>query len=92
MGPGIYVAWYPRKDLPAVKTLINQIKRSGIAKVLRAELDVGSDSTRLMGTGLLIVNPPWRLDDELRLLLPALADVLAQDQRPKLHIEALASS
>ena len=92
MGPGIYVAWYPRKDLPAVKTLINQIKRSAIAKVLRAELDVGSDSTRLMGTGLLIVNPPWRLDDELRLLLPALADVLAQDQRPKLHIEAVVSS
>jgi 23S rRNA (adenine2030-N6)-methyltransferase len=89
---GIYVAWYPRKDLAAVKTLINRIKRSGIAKVLRAELDVGGDSTRLMGTGLLIVNPPWRLDDELGLLLPALADMLAQDQRPKLHIEALASS
>ena len=68
---GIYLAWYPRKDLSAVKTLINQIKRSGIAKVLRAELDVGSDPTRLAGTGLLIVNPPWRLDDELGLLLPA---------------------
>jgi 23S rRNA (adenine2030-N6)-methyltransferase len=89
---GIYVAWYPRKDLAAVNALINQIKRSGIAKALRAELDVGSDTTRLTGTGLLIVNPPWRLDDELQLLLPALADVLAQEQRPKIHIEALARS
>ena len=89
---GIYVAWYPRKDLLAVKALINQIKRSAIPKVMRAELDVGSDATRLAGTGLLIINPPWRLDEELALLLPALADALAQEQKPRLRIEALASS
>jgi 23S rRNA (adenine2030-N6)-methyltransferase len=89
---GIYVAWYPRKDLLAVKRLINQIKRSGIPKVMLAELDVGSDATRLTGTGLLIINPPWRLDEELALLLPALADALAQEQKPRLRIEALASS
>ena len=89
---GIYVAWYPRKDLLAVKGLMSQIKRSGIPKVLRAELDVGSDATRLTGTGLLIINPPWRLDEELALLLPALAEALAREQRPKLRIEALASS
>jgi len=86
------VAWYPRKDLLAVKGLMSQIKRSGIPKVLRAELDVVSDATRLTGTGLLMINPPWRLDKELALLLPALADALARDERPKLHIEALASS
>jgi 23S rRNA (adenine2030-N6)-methyltransferase len=89
---GIYVAWYPRKDLSAGKALINQIKRSGIAKVLLAELDVGNDATRLSGTGLMIINPPWRIDQELALLLPALADVLAQEQKPRLHIEAFASS
>lgn len=89
---GIYVAWYPRKNLSAVKALINQIKRSGIAKVLLAELDLGNDATRLTGTGLLITNPPWRLDEELALLLPALADALAQEQKPRLRIEAFASS
>jgi 23S rRNA (adenine2030-N6)-methyltransferase len=89
---GTYVAWYPRKDLSAVKALINQIKRSGIAKVLLAELDVGNDATRLTGTGLLIINPPWRLYEELASLLPALADALAQEQKPRLHIEAFASS
>jgi 23S rRNA (adenine2030-N6)-methyltransferase len=89
---GVYVAWYPRKDLSAVKTLINQIKRSGIAKALLADLDIGNDATRLTGTGLLIINPPWRLHEELASLLPALADALAQEQRPRLHIEAFASS
>jgi 23S rRNA (adenine2030-N6)-methyltransferase len=89
---GVYVGWYPRKDLPAVKRLINQIKRSGIPKVMRAEVDLGNDTTRLSGTGLLIINPPWRLDEELALLLPALADAMAQEQRPQLRIEAFASS
>jgi len=89
---GIYVAWYPRKDLSAVKALINQIKRSGITKVLLAELDVGNDATRLTGTGLLIINPPWRLREELASLLPALADALEQEHKPRLHIEAFASS
>ncbi len=89
---GIYVAWYPRKDLRAVKGLADHIKQSGIPKVLRAELDVGADATRLVGTGLLIINPPWRLGEELALLLPALADALAQEHKPRLRIEALASS
>jgi 23S rRNA (adenine2030-N6)-methyltransferase len=89
---GIYVAWYPRKDLIAVKGLINQIKQSGIPKVLRAELDLGGEQTRLVGTGLLIINPPWRLEEELALLLPALADALAQEQKPRLRLEALTSS
>jgi 23S rRNA (adenine2030-N6)-methyltransferase len=88
---GVYVAWYPRKDLRAVQELINNIKRSSIAKVLRAELDLGGDASRLVGTGLLIINPPWRLEEELALVLPALADALAQAQRPQLRIEALAS-
>ncbi len=30
----------------------------------------------LAGSGLVIVNPPWQLDEELRLLVPALASRL----------------
>ncbi len=89
---GTYVAWYPRKDLRAVKGLVNHIKQCGIRKLLRAELDLGGDATRLVGTGLLIINPPWRLDEELALLLPALGDTLAREHKPRLRIEALASS
>jgi 23S rRNA (adenine2030-N6)-methyltransferase len=39
---------------------------------------------RLAGTGLIIVNPPWRLETELTTLLPALAAVLAQNGRARL--------
>jgi 23S rRNA (adenine2030-N6)-methyltransferase len=88
---GIYLAWYPRKDPQATRALASRIARSNLTKVLRAELDLGGDPTRLVGAGLLIVNPPWRLSDELAILLPALSDVLGQGARPQLRIEQLPS-
>jgi len=88
---GIYAAWYPRKDPQAARAFVMQMKRSRCAKMLCAELDLGGDPSRLIGTGLIIVNPPWRLEQELAVLLPALADVLAQAERPQLRIEQLAA-
>ncbi len=38
------------------------------------------DAERFNGSGLAIVNPPWPLEDELRDLLPWLAEVMAQSQ------------
>ncbi len=89
---GIFLAWYPRKDPHAVGALATRIRRSGIAKVLRVELDLGNSPARLAGAGLLIVNPPWRLEHELAILLPALAAALAQEGRPRLQIERLADA
>jgi 23S rRNA (adenine2030-N6)-methyltransferase len=88
---GIFLVWYPRKDPQSTQTLATRIKSSGIAKLLRAELDLGGDPARLIGAGLLIVNPPWRLNEELAVLLPELARVLAQDERPQTRIDQLAS-
>ncbi len=54
--------------------------RLGIAKMLRVELilpTAGAD-TGLRGSGLIAVNPPWTLHDELKVLLPALAEVLSR--------------
>ena len=84
---GILLAWYPRKDPRSAQALATRIKRGGIAKLLRVELDLGGDRTRLVGAGLLVVNPPWRLEEELTVLLPELARVLAQDERPQLRID-----
>jgi 23S rRNA (adenine2030-N6)-methyltransferase len=89
---GIYAAWYPRKDPQAARALAMRIRRSGIAKILRVELDFGGDPTRLAGAGLIIVNPPWRLEQELVTLLPALAEVLAHAERPQLRIDQLATA
>lgn len=79
---GIYLAWYPLKDAQAVNAFAKRMSKAGIPGVLRAEVTVTSRpaADRLGGTGLLLINPPWRLDDELRVLLPALAKVFAPAQ------------
>ncbi len=75
---GIYALWYPIKDRSEPDALAKRLRRLGPAKILRAELNVAplSDTTRLNGCGLVLVNPPWTLQSELSVLLPALAGIL----------------
>jgi 23S rRNA (adenine2030-N6)-methyltransferase len=75
---GIYALWYPIKGRGETEELAKRLRRSGIAKILRAELTVSpvSDPTRLNGSGLILVNPPWTLEAELAVLLPVLSRLL----------------
>jgi 23S rRNA (adenine2030-N6)-methyltransferase len=76
---GIYMLWYPIKDLKESNAFARRLARSGIPKILRAEVTVPSGAPgRLSGTGLILVNPPWRLETELNILLPALAAILSE--------------
>jgi 23S rRNA (adenine2030-N6)-methyltransferase len=64
---GIYAIWYPIKDSRSIQVFYRQLQQLGIAKMLYAELcpwprDVGG---RLNGSGVVIVNPPWKLEEEL---------------------------
>jgi 23S rRNA (adenine2030-N6)-methyltransferase len=79
---GIYLLWYPIKDRGGPDALTKQLARSGIPKILRAEITVTSppDPLRLNGCGLVVVNPPWALEGELGMLLPELAACLGQGQ------------
>jgi 23S rRNA (adenine2030-N6)-methyltransferase len=76
---GIYLLWYPIKGRQEPDALARRLRRSGIAKVLRAELAIPAApaSNRLGGCGLIVVNPPWTLESELALMLPELASLLA---------------
>jgi 23S rRNA (adenine2030-N6)-methyltransferase len=76
---GIYLLWYPIKDRSGPDLLAKALKDLGIGKILRAELTVSRvpAADRLTGSGLIIVNPPWTLEAELAVLLPALAGCLA---------------
>lgn len=75
---GVYALWYPIKDTRATEGFARRVARLGIARILRAELTLpAKGDERLRGSGLILVNPPWRLEGELGVLYPALADVLA---------------
>jgi 23S rRNA (adenine2030-N6)-methyltransferase len=78
---GIYALWYPIKGSSERDVLAKRLRRQGIAKILRGELTVAplSDPDRLNGCGMILVNPPWTLEKELSVLLPALAAILGRD-------------
>jgi 23S rRNA (adenine2030-N6)-methyltransferase len=76
---GIFLLWYPLKGRRDADALATRLRRSGIPKILRAELAVAPAAAEgpLGGCGLIIVNPPWTLEAELAVLMPALATILA---------------
>jgi 23S rRNA (adenine2030-N6)-methyltransferase len=90
---GIYVLWYPIKDRRTADALAQQLRHSQIPKILRAEISIGKgrdDAGRLNACGLIVVNPPWTLEGELRLILPELVAALAQDGRGGQRLDWLA--
>jgi 23S rRNA (adenine2030-N6)-methyltransferase len=74
---GVYLLWYPIKDAGETAAFARRLAGLAIARILRVEFSLparGDD--RLRGAGLIVVNPPWTLHDELGVLLPALAQAL----------------
>ena len=75
---GIFMAWYPIKERPAVWRFHESLIQAGLEKLLMAEFiyqpEVVHD--RLNGSGLVVINPPWQLDDRLKLLFPAMHRLL----------------
>jgi 23S rRNA (adenine2030-N6)-methyltransferase len=75
--------WYPIKDdSRALKRFYQELTSSGAPKLLRVELLVHPLDTpqSLNGSGLVISNPPWGLEEELNTLMPWLANLLGQSQ------------
>jgi 23S rRNA (adenine2030-N6)-methyltransferase len=75
---GIYGLWYPIKERAAVWRFHDALERTGIRKILVAELTIHEEDThqRLNGCGMIVVNPPWQLDRNLELVLPALHEAM----------------
>jgi len=76
---GLYLAWYPIKAREAPDALARRLRRFDIPKILRCELSIAPPRAdgALAGSGLVIVNPPYPLERELRTILPALTRLLA---------------
>jgi 23S rRNA (adenine2030-N6)-methyltransferase len=75
---GVYALWYPVKDLAAVDRFRLGLAKSGIRRLLRAELTIRDRNApdTFNGTGLVICNPPWQFADTLKALLSSLVPLL----------------
>lgn len=76
---GVYALWYPIKTMDDPAKLADAVSGMIAAPTLRLELMVAPvEGTRLAGSGMLVVNPPWTLAGEAERLLPALAGRLGK--------------
>jgi 23S rRNA (adenine2030-N6)-methyltransferase len=89
---GIYAYWYPIKELREVDAYVKALKASGIPKILRIELTIDTPTTppRLHGTGMIVVNPPFVLEQEMRTILPVLAALLGVEGRGRWSVDWVA--
>jgi 23S rRNA (adenine2030-N6)-methyltransferase len=80
MRQAMVMLWYPIKDPRQLQAFYKGVQGSGAPKALRIELLVhAADNLQgLNGSGLVISNPPWGLEEELREVLPWLSKQLAQ--------------
>lgn len=79
-----FALWYPIKGPLAASLLHGALLRSGLREVLCVELCTRPDRDPdvLSGSGMILVRPPWRLDQALRGLLPDLARRLQDGAAP----------
>ncbi|HEU0084243.1 MAG TPA: 23S rRNA (adenine(2030)-N(6))-methyltransferase RlmJ [Bradyrhizobium sp.] len=95
---GSYLLWYPVKSRRASDGLAAHVagvvaNASVPGKCLRLEFSVAPRTAGgpLTSSGLLIVNPPWKLADELKLILPELEKPLGQGGAGRFRLEAAKS-
>lgn len=74
---GIYALWYPIKSPAEVARFTDELVNFGKpCLVSELMLKTPGDETRLNGSGMAVINPPWQLDQQLESLLPLLHERL----------------
>ena len=85
---GIFMVWHPLKVASDVQSLVGEIQNARPMKLLSLSIDVGvenrTEATKLHAAGVLVVNPPFGLEIEMR---AATAELLPLLQRgPSAHL------
>jgi len=79
---GVYLIWYPLLPAGREKELFAELRKSGMRKILRVEIDgagafgEAENPMQMQGSGMLIVNPPWHAEQGIRDSLAWLKDML----------------
>jgi 23S rRNA (adenine2030-N6)-methyltransferase len=76
-----YAIWYPVIERAAVEAFISAIVATGIKDQLRIELCPLPDSSGfgMTGSGMLLINPPYTLAQQMKQALQELCPLLGQD-------------
>lgn len=88
---GAYAVWYPLLHRRASIQLPENLRRAAGSEWLDIALQVTAPSPEglgLHGSGMFIVNPPWKLSEQMRGIMPWLTRALAQDAAASFRLDA----
>ncbi|WP_298444508.1 23S rRNA (adenine(2030)-N(6))-methyltransferase RlmJ [uncultured Ferrimonas sp.] len=90
---GTYAIWYPVVFRENIDFVERRLKASGIKSILKIEMNVMGDSNAhgMTGSGMIVINPPWKLEQQMNELLPWLTEKLAQGPGSRFSVEWLAA-
>lgn len=88
---GTAMLWYPVKEERAAAAFEASVAASGFAKLIVLELHVDAPAPDgpLVGSGLVIANPPWLLADDMAVLMPELSALLARGRTARWRVDWL---
>lgn len=90
---GVYIIWYPIVALPQAHQLPDKLKRVA-QKYDRTWLNVtfkvrnpSQDNPGLVASGVMVINPPYTLQTDLKANMPTLVKLLGQDRGAEYKLE-----
>lgn len=87
---GVYALWYPLLGSREAEKLGEELRRFAGSRWLDARLQVRdgrSADAGLYGSGLFVINPPYKLPEMLQSVLPSLSTILSQDEYASHQLE-----
>ncbi|PRY64744.1 23S rRNA (adenine2030-N6)-methyltransferase [Vreelandella songnenensis] len=81
---GVVLIWYPLLSAGHHQVLLDALKGSGIRKIWRSELLLrapGEQTHGMYGSGMLVINPPWGLDERLAAAMAEITPRLGKESR-----------
>lgn len=78
---GIYAIWYPVVLRQHTKRIVRGLQETGIRKILQIELAIRPDSDQrgMTASGMIVINPPWQLESQMKAILPYLTETLVPE-------------
>jgi 23S rRNA (adenine2030-N6)-methyltransferase len=92
---GIYMLWFPVKSAAAADAFCGEVLAAGISRALRLDIALPAvgpgvaGQARMAAAGLLVLNPPFGLDEEMRAAAPILAERLAKGESAGARLEVV---
>ncbi|EJF89844.1 23S rRNA (adenine(2030)-N(6))-methyltransferase RlmJ [Bartonella melophagi] len=79
---GTYALWYPVKYNKEIENFLHALHNTEIPKILHLEMRIRKKltPTTMNGSGMILINPPYLLEEEMQKLSPFLINRLGQDK------------